>query len=481
MHKFLPLVLAIFSLQYGCGYLEHLGTQRFCPANQASSGEMSFAQRVGDSNDNQTAESVSVDPDGNLFVSGTFVGTLPFGSKQLSADSLDGFVVKLDPNGNALWQLQLAGPNDTVSLGVSTDTDGGALVTGYFTGHMTIGGIMLSAGANNQADLFLAKINSDGTVAWAKHFGDLPGSQQGWIARRAPDDAIVLAGYYRGTINFGDGVLPDATQWNVFITKLESDASRAVWSRAFGTAADESTCRSMDIDNAGNILISGQFTGPIMFGNNSYTTTGSTDKDAFAVRISPFGNVLSSKVVGGAGEQQGRKAAFTSTGNIVMAGWFSESADFGCASPLTTAGSTDTDSYVAEFSDTGTCIWQRAFGDSAVGQYATALSVDDNDRVIVGGQFAGGLSLGNRSIAAQSPRDAFVAKFDSDGTSLWAYGFGASNVGADTFTNNITNVIADSCNGRVYATGTLQANAQIPLTTMATRTDHDALILGFNP
>ena len=70
----------------------------------------------------------------------------------------------LDANGNVLWQKTYGGPGDEVASSVRRSTDGGYVVTG---------GAWASPDVPDSADAWVMKIDGNGNVIWQKTFGRL--------------------------------------------------------------------------------------------------------------------------------------------------------------------------------------------------------------------------------------------------------------------------------------------------------------------
>ena len=132
---------------------------------------------VGVANNDQ-GYAIAVDGTGNSYVTGLFGGTARFGEGDpnqtdlTSAGSFDIFVAKYDPNGVLVWAKQA---DADFPRGIAVDSAGNSYVTGNFAGNATFGPgegneTTLDSGGLFQ-DIFVAKYNSNGTLAWAKKAG----------------------------------------------------------------------------------------------------------------------------------------------------------------------------------------------------------------------------------------------------------------------------------------------------------------------
>jgi hypothetical protein len=128
------------------------------------------------------ARAVACDAAGNIYVTGDLgggtaagSGSIDFGTGSvLAVGSDDVFVLKLDTNGTTLWAKVHGTDQGEAGLGVAPVT-GGVAVGGYSRGALSFGGCTMNANAPVK-DGFLVKLDeADGTVVWSRCFGTSPG------------------------------------------------------------------------------------------------------------------------------------------------------------------------------------------------------------------------------------------------------------------------------------------------------------------
>jgi hypothetical protein len=179
------------------------------------------AVRFGDA-DEQYARSISADSSGNLYVAGTFKGTLSFGTGNVSTPKFttNAYLVKFDSALAYQWSKTLGGDKffGTVT-DVAIDTSASIIVAGVYLGTIEIGsGPIPSKGTNG--DIFLAKLLSGGgQPLWTKTFDGGPGLLFGRM-KVTPDMEPVLTGLSSSTTNFGTGPLSPMGSNDGFIAKF---------------------------------------------------------------------------------------------------------------------------------------------------------------------------------------------------------------------------------------------------------------------
>lgn len=368
-----------------------------------------------------------------------------------------------------LWSSLYGGNGDDNSWAMATDSDGNVLISSEFNGTIDFGGgTFTSAGGT---DIYLARFDINGNHLWSKTFGD--GSDQfGRAVEIAPNGDILICGGFRGSVDFGGGPLNSSGNMDIFMARFDSDGSH-LWSRRFGDGSYDE-CVDMAIDNSGNIVIVGYYFGGINFGGGN--TTSYHQSDGFVARFDPSGNYIMDAhyremndnrlfrvdtdasgniFVGGhhwvsslqvtditirkydpAGNQlywktfanNGRdnpiRLVVDSSGNAVMAGYYSNSIDFG-GGPLTPSGGSY-NTFIVKFDNNCNHLWSSGFGNNTGHQIAYALSVDSNDNISIGGRFESSIDLGGGALISSGDNDAYLALFDPNGNHQWSERFGGT-------------------------------------------------------
>ena len=135
-------------------------------ANQQSPGGIS----------NSSGKCISVDANGNSYVTGGFGGSIILGGITLtSVGSYDMYIIKYNSNGIALWAKSAGGTGyDYGGIGINVDIAGDVYVTGGFSSTaITFGTTTLAHVGTGYSDIFIAKYSSAGDVLWAKSAGGI--------------------------------------------------------------------------------------------------------------------------------------------------------------------------------------------------------------------------------------------------------------------------------------------------------------------
>lgn len=282
-------------------------------------GEPVWAKRFGTSQTAQWATALTVDNDGDVIFAGNQEGTVDYGGLSLKTKGTFIVTVKFDPSGEPIWGKTFSGSTDQQVDSIATDAFGNVVVAGT-TKWSTIEGVPL--GGKGQMDIFAVKWSPDGTLLWAKSFGDKEDQRLSDMALDAQGD-LVLSGYFRGKLDFPGASLAadkDAADDSFFVAKLDGNGT-ARYSRAFATGG------SLAVDSEGEAFIAASLEGKTSFGTLPVTSEGA--HDVVLVKLDTQGNPVATNRAGDNLDQTAGAIAVDTTGRIIVLGRFAGDMDLG--------------------------------------------------------------------------------------------------------------------------------------------------------
>jgi hypothetical protein len=350
----------------------------------------------------EEASAVAVDGDGNTIVVGSFTGSIYFGGQKMpviSAGMSDIFVAKLNPSGSVLWSYGFGDAKAQHATGVAVDSMGNILVAGRFEGTLDWGGgaTLTNDGAMNA---FLVKLDPNGGYTWSKQFGEA--LAQGAEAVAVNDaDEVLLAGWFEGSINLGDGAKSGSGE-DAFVAKF-SEAGSLIWSGSIGGLGN-ARATAITADKGGNVIMAGYFSDLIEFGTG--TEPGIGEDDIFLVKYTAGGSHIWHHKLGSNLNDRFMSVATDSLSNILVSGFISGSPDFG---DFTAPYAGGTDAFLGKLDPGGIPMWLKTIGDGD-DQRGTGVAIAPGDDVIWTGDFAGKIRLGNHAFTSGDVSDGFVAQ-----------------------------------------------------------------------
>ncbi|HRE62714.1 MAG TPA: SBBP repeat-containing protein [Ferruginibacter sp.] len=391
-------------------------------------GTLAWAKQLGGSLNDQ-AFSIALDVAGNVYTTGNFFGTADFdpgpGVYNLIASGTEIFVSKLNADGTFAWAKQIGGISNSVEGGrsITLDASGNIYYTGYFNNTVDFdpgAGVynLTSAGGNN---IFVSKLNADGSFAWAKQMGGSSNSIGVSIALDAARN-VFTTGYFSGTADFDPGSatynLFAAGSSDIFVSKLNADGSFG-WAIAMGSTGTFEEGNSIAIDATGNVYITGRFKNTVDFdpGPDVANLISAGAADAFICKFNADGSYAWANRIGDISEENGLSLTLDATGNIYYTGYFGGTVDFDPGAGVYNLNVTSGAVFVSKLNADGSFAWATAFG--GVGQ-GNSIVVDGAGKVhTIGifyftGDFDPGLAVYNLTSAGEY--DVFVQKMSPGGT-----------------------------------------------------------------
>jgi hypothetical protein len=279
--------------------------------------------------DDDSGNAIAVDSIGNVYTTGTFIGTVDFdpgaGTANLvSAGSSDVFISKLDSSGNYVWAKRFGGTDSDEGFSITLDSSGNVYTTGIFRSTVDFDpgdGIANLTSAGN-TDVFVSKLNSSGNLVWAKKFGGTSPDEGKSIAIDSTGN-VYTTGTFRGTVDFDPGAgtanlvaAGGNSDIDVFISKLDTSGNY-VWAKGFG-GTDIDSGRSIAVDTNGNVYTTGIFRSTADFDPGAGTTnlTSAGGPDVFISKLDSSGNFVWAKRFGGTSGEYGVAIDLDSTGNV---------------------------------------------------------------------------------------------------------------------------------------------------------------------
>ena len=385
------------SADFGGGPLKVAGTVDIIVAKYDKSGAHLWSKHFGGTDDDQST-GVAVDAAGNVYVTGSFSGTIDFGGGAFN-DSWGGFVLALDKSGAFRWSQHLAGGT---GQSIAVTADGDVMVCGIFWKKITVGGEEVKG--TGQANTFVAKLDASGGKKWLKTFGSTGSAAvlgKG-VATHGDGSVYVLTGLEK-TVDYGGGPLTSAGGADVAVVKLDAGGGH-IWSKRFGAKSTEYTY-DLAVDPTGGVVFVGSFSKPVDFGGGELTSRGSGD--AFVAKLDASGNHVWSKSFGGSEDDNGYDVAIDPKGNVAVTGYFQLTADFD-GHPQQSAGRND--AFVMRLDASGTPVWTKRLGGSEA-DYGHGVTIDANGAIVATGHFVGKASYTGGELSSNGGHDIYVLTF----------------------------------------------------------------------
>ena len=433
----------------------------------ASSVNTSTAFGIG-STDDDVGQSIATDSAGNVYVTGSFHGTVDFdpgpGVYNLtSAGGSDIFVAKYTPSGSLVSARAMGGAGDDLGTGIAVN-NGGVYVAGGFSGTADFqpGQGTYNLSTTGDKDAFVLKLDSSGNFVWARDMGGNGDDIANAIAL-GPDGSVFTTGYFQNTADFdpGTGVqsLTAIGPKDVFVSKLDSNGNY-VWAKrmgGLGWSDGMSIGMGIAVDGNGNVFTTGSFQGVADFDPGAGVNTLSspaTPTSSSPSWIPPA--ILSGRAsMGGSGEDYGAGIALApQTAPSTQPAISSDSPiSIPGTGTYTLNSSGNHRVFISKLDASGNFVWADGVGGTGW-DLGTGIAVASDGSVYATGGYWGAADFdpgtGTVSRTSAGEKDAFLLKLNSSGNYVMVQTMGGVK-------DDAGNGVALAPSGDVYTTGYFQS------------------------
>ena len=369
-------------------------------------------------------KSTATDGDGNIYIVGLFGNSITFGSIVLTGNYSTwtyGYVAKYNSLGQVLWAKQAySNAGQTGSFSVYCDKSNDVYVTGYYNSTITFDTVTLSSPSNNS---YLIKLDPNGNALWGRSSKVAStGGSQAYSYSVVTDASanVFITGTFLGTyIAFGNDTITNINNnFALFVVKYDQNGN-VLWKQGIiTTATNWNPQPSIATDASENLYLTGNIVGPYtVFVTDTIFSNG--HKNVFLSKFEPSGNIMWTKSAGGINENWGNCVATTSTGKIFITGCFrSPNMIFGTDTLHSSINGYN--AFIAQYDSSGVVDWSNG---SLAGAYGYSVASDPNgNAVIAGAQQISDITFGSYTLPCPDTTDydnMYIIKFNSTGNAVW--------------------------------------------------------------
>ena len=296
-----------------------------------------ISEKIFGSEEDDQLHSVIQTYDGNFVMAGYSKDTLGNGEK-------DGWLLKMDIEGNILWKKLLGESKDDEFESVRETPDGGLVVVGYFNHR------------KNQEDMWIYRAHADGDKIWQKSFGD-KGFDKAKDLVLTPDGGYAIA----GITSKGKG------SRNIWLFILDKEG-QPEYHHFFGTRQWENIESITATQDGGYALVG--------VAKTNLKNKGNGLKDMWLIKTDFDGEELWQQTYGGSGNEYAYGITETIDGGFILVGYtFSH-----------VMGANTSKAMILKTDQKGQVVWQQdpPFGGRANDKLHAVVEMQDGGIVMVG-------------------------------------------------------------------------------------------------
>jgi len=285
-------------------------------------------------------------------------GYVVAGCSANSRGSSDFWIIKMDNQGNIVWDKTLGGERYDEEISIIQTNDGGYAVAGSIRGNRTV-----------WEDLWIIKLDSQGKTLWDKTFGG-PHYERAHSIIQTNDGGYAVAGSIAGNAGWSD----------ICFVKLDNQGNK-IWDKIFGRKYFDEAHSIIQTSDDGYAIA-------------GYTKSkGAGERDAWLIKLDRQGDIIFEKNYGGSEDDEFFSIIHTIDDGYALAGY------------TKSYGAGGKDVWIIKLDSKGNITWDKTFGRSKDDVAYSIIQTSEKGYVLVGKITSEGFG----------DTDALIIKLDSEG------------------------------------------------------------------
>lgn len=373
--------------------LSRIGQVDVFTTKHSSDGSILWARRFGGVYV-ENGLCIAADRNNFIYFAGNFTSdTIYAGSDTLVKEGLtDFFITKYDSSGNQIWSKQFGGPKFDLCYDLSLDQFSNLYITGFFTSDtLVLGNDTLIN--QNEADIFIAKLDSLGNFIWAKSAGGNNRDIGRNISVNSNSEVVISGQFNSDYIEFENNMIYNTTNetGDSFIAKYDSNGN-LIWVNKLGGNLDE-TSSDIAFDRDNNLFVTGTFSSNnLLLDTLTFLNTGN-NKDIFLAKYNNNGNIIWAKTFESITYYYFPKITIDNSNNVYLGCTFES--DFWITNNDTIRNEGLINIILNKISSSGNLIWSRGIGGTGALFFSDIVTNHSNNLFISGNLTSSTATIGS--------------------------------------------------------------------------------------
>ena len=318
----------------------------------------------------------------------------------------DYWIVKIDVNGNKVWDKTYGG--DSYDQGVHVrETNDGLLIGG--TSLSSISGNKMVAMSPLSYHFWILKLDSQGNKIWEKQFGGTNSSQNLTALEIGNSNEYLLLGHSGASANTGNKTSANKGGPDYWLVKIDANGDK-IWDKSYGGSSADYPY-SMVVSNDGKVTMLGT-TGSSVQNNSDVSRRIDTNSntDIWLLQVDADGNKIWNKTFGTSGSDNSRSITLTSQGKYIISGYVSQNSYKSYDLSQDLYGLQYSDYWIIELDANGNKLWDKSFG-GFLPDFVSNVIEENNNLLISGNSLSG--TGGDKSQPSRGESDYWLVKMNT--------------------------------------------------------------------
>ena len=392
----------------------------------------------------ETTPSIQKTTDGGYIVAGTSTSSANGDVTGTNHGQSDIWIAKVNSAGSLSWNKLLGGDFSEYAFSIQQTTDGGYIVAGTSTSSAN-GDVTGTNHSAGDADYWIIKLDGTGNIVWNKLLGGSL-TELAYSIQQTTDGGYIVAGESTSSAN-GDVTGANHGNRDYWIVKLDGSGN-IVWNKLLGGTGND-IAYSIQQTTDGGYIVAGTSTSSA---NGDVTGTNHGVPDYWIVKLDGSGIIVWNKLLGGANSEVTKSIVQTTDGGYIVAGYSISSANGDVTG--TTHGAYDF--WIVKLDGSGNIVWNKLLGGS-LSEFAYSIQQTTDGGYIVAG-YSNTLANGDVSGVNHGGNDYWIVKLDGSGNIEWNKLLGGSG-------NDIAYSVQQTADGGYIVAGTSTSSANADVTS----------------
>ena len=272
------------------------------------------------------------DEEDNIFIAGAAEGVFQFGVSEVahSGDS-DAIYGKMEADLNPLWMKSIGGADYDFANEITVDPDGNIIISGAHEGMFEEDSYFFDS--YGSSDIFVVKTDANGFIDWNQNMGSALSDAYLFADLETDNDGnIYYATTMNETINYNGGSINSYGQSDMVMMKLTANTGNVTWI-IHGGGIDSDPMSKMIKGHNDNFYICGYFYGAAEF--QGLQLFAEVEADGYLAEISSGGTVSMVAQTDGDNIEAYQNIAIDQYNNLIMSGYFFGNLTFEGVDPIT--------------------------------------------------------------------------------------------------------------------------------------------------